>query len=142
MMFRLPSWTSRNLASRGLCRGPKAGGLEFVKARQDKKQNILSADFPGHTHKRWSDPMQAHNKDRTAESDPWHTGIWGRSWDPRHGKVRQPPCRGTRRRNQGCGLVWLGCPVNSNRVIMGGYVVRPDSVIVPFKLPSKCILYP
>lgn len=93
-------------------------------------------------HKRWSDPTQAYDKDRTAESDPCNTGIWGRNWDPRHGKVRQPPCRGTRRRNQGCGLVWLGCPVNSNRVIVGGYVVRPDSVIVPFKLPSMCILYP
>lgn len=62
---------SRELAARGLCRGPKAGGLHLSRTRQDKTraERFFQQTFRA-THMRWSDPMQALNKDRTAESDP------------------------------------------------------------------------
>lgn len=62
----------------------------------------------------------------------------GKSWDPRHGKVRQPPAE-----SPGGEIKAVGClarlPVNSNNHLawapdhgpVGGYVARPDSVIVP-----------
>lgn len=139
-MFRSPSWTLRNLASRGLCRGPKAGGLEFVKPRQE--QNIPFSRLSG-TQDTRDGAIRCRRTTKIAQQNPIR-GIpeSGGEAGTRGTAKEAAPCRESRRRNQGCGLVWPGCPVNSNRAIMGGYVVRPDSVIVPFNCQGRASCTP
>lgn len=69
-----------------------------------RAEHSLQQTFRDTRHKRWGDPMQAHDKDRTAESDPWDTGIWGRSWDPRHGKGGSPPAESPGGETKAAGL--------------------------------------
>lgn len=124
--------------------------MDFVEARkpagsnlsnQDKSRTFLSADFPGHNTR--DGAIRCRRTTKIAQQNPIR-GIpeSGGEAGTRGAAKEAAPCRESRRRNQGCGLVWLGCPVNSNRVIMGGYVVRPDSVIVPFNYQGRASCTP
>lgn len=125
--------------------------MDFVEARkpagsnlsnQDKSRTFLSADFPGHkTQEMGRSDAGARQRSHSRIRSVRYRNL-GEKLGPAARQRRQPPCRESRRRNQGCGLVWLGCPVNSNRAIMGGYVVRPDSVIVPFNCQGRASCTP